>query len=74
VGATAGRVCESVYVIRRESQAAGENGDAKRVVGGEGVKVFSVAWDAQLGIVSAGEDRRVQVNGSAGLATAVRGA
>jgi hypothetical protein len=64
-GAAAGRVCESVYVVRREGQGEG----ARRVVGGEGIKVFSVAWDARLGIVSAGEDRRVQVNAPAGLAT-----
>jgi len=38
----------------------------KRIVGGEGVKVFSVAWDARLGIISAGEDRRVQVNAPSG--------
>ncbi len=51
------RVGESVYVIERES-AKGK----ARTVAGEGVKVFSVAWDAGVGIVSAGEDRRVQVN------------
>jgi ribosome biogenesis protein YTM1 len=57
-----GKTCESVYVVRREGQAEG-----KRVVGGEGVKVFAVAWDARLGIVSAGEDRRVQVNAQPSL-------
>lgn len=53
-----GQVGESVYSIERESVAKG----AKRVVGGEGVKVFGVCWDGEVGIVSCGEDKRVQVN------------
>ena len=53
-----GQVCESVYVIRRESLGATET----RRVGGDGCKVFSVCWDSDIGIVSAGEDKRVQVN------------
>ena len=55
--AGAERVGESVYVIERESA----KGRAKGVAG-EGVKVFGVAWDKEVGVVSAGEDRRVQVN------------
>jgi len=58
---TEGQVGEAVYVIPRES-ARGE-----RRVGGEGVKVFGVSWDAEVGIVSAGEDRRVQINKGEGI-------
>ena len=50
-------VGESVYVIERESAKGRARG-----VAGEGVKVFGVAWDKEVGVVSAGEDRRVQVN------------
>ena len=61
-----GSVSESVYTIARES-AEGKG----RRVGGEGVKVFDVCWDAEVGIVSAGEDKRVQINraGSGGMAS-----
>jgi ribosome biogenesis protein YTM1 len=55
--AGAERVGESVYVIERES-AKGR----PKTIGGDGVKVFSVAWDREWGVVSAGEDRCVQVN------------
>lgn len=55
--AGAERVGESVYVIERES-AKGK----PRTTAGDGVKVFSVAWDREWGVVSAGEDQRVQVN------------
>ena len=51
------RVGESVYVIERES-AKGK----PKSVAGDGVKVFGVAWEAGTGIVSVGEDKRVQVN------------
>ena len=51
-----GRVGQSLYSIARES-CSGE----KRVAG-DGVKVFGVVWDSQIGIVSAGEDKRVQIN------------
>jgi ribosome biogenesis protein YTM1 len=55
--AGAERVGESVYVIDRES-AKGK----ARSIAGEGVKVFGVTWDREVGIVSAGEDKRVQIN------------
>lgn len=48
------RVGESVYVIGRESGKGG--------VAGDGVKVFGVQWDAEVGVVSAGEDKQVQIN------------
>jgi ribosome biogenesis protein YTM1 len=60
-----GTVGESVYVIERESQK-GE----KRAVGGEGIKVFGVAWDREVGIVSVGEDKRVQINRGKGVTRA----
>jgi ribosome biogenesis protein YTM1 len=52
-----GSVSEAVYVIDRESRRG-----KKRAVAGEGCKVFGVAWDKTLGIVSGGEDKKVQVN------------
>ena len=60
-----GRVGSSVFVIERESEKDqdGVNGAARtRKSGGEGRKVFAVRWDRKVGIVSAGEDRRVQIN------------
>lgn len=50
------RVGESVYVIERE----GAKGT--RPVAGDGFKVFGVAWDAEVGIVSGSEDKQVQIN------------
>ncbi|KAF2259845.1 microtubule-associated protein [Lojkania enalia] len=49
-----GQVGESVYVIERDG--------AKMKSSGEGVKVFSVRWEAETGIVSCGEDKKVQIN------------
>jgi WD40 repeat protein len=57
-----GVVGDSVYMIQRESA----NGKG-RIAGGEGVKVFGVCWDSRLGIVSASEDKRVQINRGEGL-------
>ena len=57
-----GTVGESVYTIERES-AKGKG----RIVAGEGVKVFGVCWDKALGIVSASEDKRVQINRGSGI-------
>ena len=51
------RVGEGVYVIDRESVKG-----KPRPVAGEGVKVFGVCWDREVGVVSGGEDRRVQIN------------
>ncbi|CAK7242973.1 MAG: ribosome bioproteinsis protein ytm1 [Sporothrix thermara] len=49
-------ISEAVYVIDREGR------EGKRPLAGEGVKVFDVAWSANWGIVSGGEDKRVQIN------------
>lgn len=49
---------ESVYTIGRQGQSGG--GVAKGH--GDGVKVFSVRWDKEVGIVSGGEDKKVQIN------------
>lgn len=54
-----GRVGDSVYVISRESAA-----EKPRPIAGEGVKVFGVSWDRDAGIVSVGQDKRVQINRS----------
>jgi WD40 repeat protein len=56
-----GVVGESIYSIERES-VKGE----KRVAG-EGVKVFGVCWDRKIGIVSASEDMRLQINRGEGV-------
>ncbi|KAH9901949.1 ribosome biogenesis protein YTM1 [Xylariomycetidae sp. FL2044] len=63
-----GSVSESVYVIEREE--GGSSSTVKRSAGdvpGRGEKVFGVCWDRAWGIVSAGEDRRVQLNRGADL-------
>ncbi|KAK4173292.1 WD40-repeat-containing domain protein [Triangularia setosa] len=52
-----GNVSEPVYVFERESRAG-----KKKTVAGEGAKVFGVVWDKELGILSGGEDKKVQVN------------
>ena len=51
-----GSVGQSMYIIDRESSN-------KRVrKQGESTKVFSVAWHSEIGIISAGEDKKVQIN------------
>ncbi len=58
-----GRVGSSVFVIERESAKDPDGtGAREKKPGGEGRKVFTVKWDREVGIVSAGEDRRVQIN------------
>lgn len=52
-----GQVGESVYSIAR-------NGATNTRSSGEGIKVFGVRWDKEVGIVSAGEDKKVQINKS----------
>lgn len=56
-----GTVGEAVYVIEREIAKG------KRPIGGEGVKVFGVAWDKDVGIVSSGEDKILQINRGRGV-------
>ena len=57
-----GRVGESLYVIERESLKR-----ERKKVGGEGIKVFGVVWDKDVGIISGGEDKRVQINRGKGM-------
>ena len=57
-----GMVGESIYTITRETV----KGEPRRV-GGEGVKVFGVCWDQEVGIASAGEDKRLQINSGKGV-------
>lgn len=52
-----GQIGESIYTINRDS-AGGKPVHSH----GEGVKVFGVRWDKEVGILSAGEDKRVQIN------------
>jgi ribosome biogenesis protein YTM1 len=52
-----GSVSEPVYTIGREWLK-----NKKLPPAGDGAKVLSVAWDKTWGIVSAGEDKKVQVN------------
>lgn len=56
-GGGSGSVSEPVYTVGRESLGA-----KKAPIGGEGVKVLGVAWDETWGIVSGGEDKKVQIN------------
>lgn len=57
VGEGGGMAGESMFVLERDAQKV-------KSVGGEGVKVFGLAWDETWGIVSAGEDKKVQMNQS----------
>ncbi|KAJ4166854.1 ribosome biogenesis protein ytm1 [Fusarium oxysporum] len=52
-----GSVSEPVYTIGREWLKG-----KKLPVAGDGAKVLSVAWDQSWGIVSGGEDKKVQIN------------
>ncbi|KAJ5112327.1 hypothetical protein N7532_000372 [Penicillium argentinense] len=66
-----GVVGESVYSIPRKSLEEEGKAESKRV-GGEGVKVFSVCWDETVGIVSAGEDKRIQINRGEGVLSSTK--
>lgn len=57
-----GRVSEPAYTIGREWLSG-----KKLPSAGDGAKVLSVGWDKTWGIVSAGEDKRVQINKGRGL-------
>lgn len=57
-----GSVSEPVYTIGREWLQG-----KKLPSAGEGAKVLSVAWDKTWGIVSAGEDKKVQINRGRGV-------
>lgn len=57
VGEGGGMAGESMFVLEREAQKA-------KSVGGEGIKIFGLSWDETWGIVSAGEDKKVQINQS----------
>ena len=61
-----GVVGESIYSIQRQSA----EGQSKKVAG-EGIKVFSVCWDKSIGIVSAGEDKQIQINRGQGVLPAI---
>lgn len=52
-----GRVSEPAYTIGREWLKG-----KKLPTAGEGAKVLSVVWDKSWGIVSGGEDKKVQIN------------
>ncbi|KAL2833449.1 hypothetical protein BDW59DRAFT_169113 [Aspergillus cavernicola] len=65
-----GAVGDSVYSISRKSLEDEGKASSKRV-GGEGVKVFSVCWDREVGIVSAGEDKLIQINRGEGILSSI---
>lgn len=56
-----GRVARPVYVIERQSV-----GGKKQEQGGEST-VYGVEWDEEVGIVSAGKDKMLQINRSPGV-------
>lgn len=49
------RVSDPVFVIERDSGKAPS-------VAGEGVQVYGVCWNREVGIVSGGQDKKVQIN------------
>lgn len=53
----AGNRIRQIYKIPRRG-----NPQSERVAGGEGVKVFGLCWDGEVGVVSGGEDGGVQIN------------
>ncbi|EME39416.1 hypothetical protein DOTSEDRAFT_56810 [Dothistroma septosporum NZE10] len=55
--ATGDRVGSSVFVIERDSQRG-----AKKAEQGDSSRVFSVCWDQEVGIVSGGRDKMLQIN------------
>jgi ribosome biogenesis protein YTM1 len=57
-----GNVSEPVYTIGREWLKG-----KKLPPAGDGAKVLSVVWDKTWGIVSGGEDKKVQINRGTGL-------
>ena len=57
-----GVISEAVYTIERDSNIMKGKGRGSRVLAGEGLRVFDVCWDKKIGIVSASEDKRVQIN------------
>nr|OQO20007.1 hypothetical protein B0A51_12269 [Rachicladosporium sp. CCFEE 5018] len=55
------RIGESVFIIERDAvRQAKKLGTRREDI--EGVKVFGVAWDAEVGMVSGAEDKRVQID------------
>ncbi|OQO13127.1 hypothetical protein B0A48_02591 [Cryoendolithus antarcticus] len=55
------RIGESVFIIERDAvRQAKKLGTRREDIGG--VKVFGVAWDAEVGMVSGAEDKRVQID------------
>ena len=61
-GVSEGAICESVYTIPRDSTTTGKSKSKRGSAPGQGCKVFDVIWDELVGIVSAGEDKRLQIN------------
>ena len=59
-----GAVGQSLYTLPRESLKGGPSPAT-----GDGVKVFGVCWHSNVGILSAGEDKVVQINGHDSNAT-----
>lgn len=57
-----GRVGTSSYTIKREWRK-----DQPMAYAGQSVKVFQVRWDKDVGIVSASEDKTLQINQGKGM-------
>ncbi|MCJ1470093.1 ribosome biogenesis protein ytm1 [Pseudocyphellaria aurata] len=62
------RVGRSVFVLERESTKGAEHARER----GDESKVFSVHWDERVGILSSGQDGRVQINRGVGVENPVR--
>lgn len=52
------KVGQAVFVIERE----GQKGEIGKAAQGDAQRVFSVCWDAEVGIVSGGRDKVLQIN------------
>ena len=64
-GGGEGQVGESIFVFGRNG-ASGSIGSGSGS-GADASKVLDVTWDRDVGIVSCGEDKRVQINQGSGL-------
>lgn len=50
-----GMIGEASYTLDDEEKSR------KKIIGGEGVKIFGLQWDEKWGIVTGGEDKKVQI-------------
>lgn len=66
-GGGQGQVGESIFVFGRSGAGTGSGSSIGGGSAAEASKVLGVAWDRDVGIVSCGEDKTVQINQGSGL-------